>query len=94
MSSDRMAAATIEIPASLKVSDVSRILGVDDDTVLSLVRSGKLAAFNVSQSSRPRWRFRPEVVEQFMERQTVAPRAPTSRRRKRSSLGYTKFVYG
>ena len=65
----------------LKVEQVAETLQVDPFTIYKWVKRGELKAFNVSlnpSSKKPRLRFRPEDVEEFLENRI--PKQETPRR--------------
>lgn len=68
-------------PALLTIADCAKRLAVSEDSVLALVRSGRLRASNIGLGAiRPRWRVRPSDLETLLDART-AP-TPAARRRK------------
>jgi excisionase family DNA binding protein len=49
-------------PASVSIQEAARLLGVSDDTIRRMIKSGQLPAFKV----RSQWRIRKEEVERIM----------------------------
>jgi len=77
---------------ALSVRDVSERLGVCDETVLAHIRAGRLVAVNVGLGSqRPRWRIRPEALDQFLAARTAIPQQPATRSRKRELAGAIEY---
>jgi excisionase family DNA binding protein len=73
--------------ATLTVGDVAKRLKLSTDSVLSLIRSGRLRASNVGLGKqRPRWRIAPEAIDQFLAERAAPKRAPRRRRRDRGSV--------
>lgn len=72
--------------ALLSIAEVSKSLRTNQNKVLSLIRSGELAAINVAQNStgkRPRWRIAANDFEAFLEsRRTSSLLAETKKTRK------------
>lgn len=54
------------------------------ETVLALIRAGRLRAFTLSPpgTSRPRWRIAPDAVVEFEARHEARPPVKVTRRRK------------
>jgi excisionase family DNA binding protein len=67
----------------LTPADVAELLGLAKlDTVYALIRSGDLAAANVSPSAgRPCWRISRAALDSFLESRTSTPTPPAPRRR-------------
>ena len=57
------------------------------ETVLRLIRSGRLRAFSLSPpgSKRPRWRVSPDALVEFENRNAVVPRSKATKRQRRQS---------
>jgi excisionase family DNA binding protein len=53
----------------LTVNDLARLLGISRDSVYRMIRSGELVPYRVGE----RFRFRPEDVETYLERQREGP---------------------
>jgi Helix-turn-helix domain len=66
-------------------------LGVDVMKILGWIRTGELAAINVSTdpSSRPRWRLSPEAIDEFLARRRA--QQPVKTQRKRKMAGVIEF---
>lgn len=62
------------------------------ETVLALIASGDLEAFDARRpgSSRPRWRITPEAVAEFQRRRSGKSR-PKPARRRRKDPNVTEF---
>ena len=72
---------------------VAAHLGISRETVAALIRSGQLAAINVSlspSSRRPRYRVTEQALEDFEAKRSVE-RSATQRRSQRTT-SYTRFV--
>ena len=72
---------------------VAAYLGISRETVAALIRSGQLAAINVSlspSSRRPRYRVTEQALEDFEAKRSVE-RSATQRRSQRTT-SYTRFV--
>lgn len=54
------------------------------ETVLSLIRSGRLRGFTLSPpgSKRPRWRIAPDAITEYESRHEARPVVRVARRRK------------
>ena len=66
---------------------VAKRLGVSPDKVLGWIAKGELAAVNVGNGHRPRWRISPESIEEFLtaranQRPNKQQRRPRSRSRR------------
>jgi hypothetical protein len=70
---------------------IAKTLGVDPHRVLGWIRAGKLAAVDLSDGTRPRYRVAPEALEAYLESRAVV--APTHRvnRRQPQSPNIKKF---
>jgi hypothetical protein len=75
----------------LTVKDVAKVLRIRQHGVLNLIRSGELKADNISRSSRPRWRIRPEFLQAFLDQRTYTPAAPRRRRRRQQAAAKEWF---
>ena len=71
--------------ALMTVREVCSHLGLSKpDSVLALIHRGKLPAVNISAGTRPRWRIRPEDLEQFLRGRQAVPDGQAARPRRRS----------
>jgi excisionase family DNA binding protein len=69
--------------AAMTVRDVCERFAVSPHTVLAWIRSGDLAAVDVSPrpgGKRPRWRISPRALEAFELRRTGRPAGHRTRR--------------
>lgn len=59
--------------------------GSTPETILALIASGDLEAFDARRpgSSRPRWRIEPDAVEDFKRRRSTKPASKPVRRRRK-----------
>ena len=71
---------------------VAKRWGVKPESVVGLIKAGRLAAFTVSPptSRRPRWRISEAAVLDF-ENAKVEPRAPAAKRRRVQATDVTEF---
>ena len=77
---------------ALSVHDVAEALGTCDETILSHIRAGRLQAVNVGLGAqRPRWRIRPEALDQFLAARTAVPPPAAVRSKKRESAGAIEY---
>ncbi len=69
------------------------MLGVDNDKVLTWIRSGELVAINVAQKAgrRPRWRIDPADFEKFKLSRKFRPVIIARRNRPRVVNGIIQF---
>lgn len=58
-------------------------LGIHVARVLAWIRAGELAAIDVGDRTRPRWRILPDAIAQFERRRAAKPPAPPAPRRKK-----------
>jgi transposase len=67
------------------VRDLCERFGVGEHTVLGWIRSGAVAAVDVSRKpgGRPKWRVTQAALEAFERSRTPTPPAPRGRRKKR-----------
>lgn len=56
----------------LRPSAIAERLDVSRSHVVELIRTGKLAAINISIGQRPEYRVHPDELDAFLERQKVA----------------------
>jgi Helix-turn-helix domain len=61
---------------------LARRLGVNVHRVLAWIKGGQLAAVNVGDGSRPRWRIMPDSLELFLASRSARPTPKVARRRK------------
>jgi excisionase family DNA binding protein len=81
-------------PSPLTVAQVAAELGVGTATVLGWIRSGELAAINVSrsrQSKKPRWRITRAVLDAFTVARAAIPAPSKSSRRTRAAADVIEF---
>jgi excisionase family DNA binding protein len=75
----------------MTVQQVAEQLQLSEDSVLSLIRSGRLPASNVGAGAvRPRWRIDPETLAEFLDSRRATAQPPT-RRRKRATAAVEFF---
>jgi hypothetical protein len=67
------------------VKQVSQKFGISQHAVLNLIKSGQIAAFDVSQSvgGRPRWRILEDSLESFISGRTYQRPTPKRRRKRK-----------
>ena len=81
-------------PSYLTVRQIcQRLTLAKSDSVLSAIRSGDLAAVNVSAGKgRPTWRIAPDDFERFLVNRRAVPAVKLERRtRRRKLVGVTEF---
>ena len=63
---------------------IGKLLGVDPARVIGWIRAGKLAAINLSDRTRPRFRVSQEALDDFLRQRevTTQPVKTWTRRRK------------
>jgi excisionase family DNA binding protein len=61
---------------------IAKKLGVDAHRVLNWIRAGKLAAIDLGDGTRPRYRVSPEALDAYLESRAVTPNPPPSRPRR------------
>lgn len=68
--------------------EVAKTLRCRESKVLLWIRSGRLPAINVSETSRPRYRIARAALDAFLESRLVSPdtRPPTRRQRRESQI--------
>lgn len=73
---------------------LARRWGCKPATVVALIRSGELVAFNLAKPSchRPRYRISPEAVERFEQGRAAVPQTKAVRTRKRPAGDVKSFV--
>ena len=69
------------------VKKVSKLLGIREHGVLSLIHSGELRGVDVSLTpgGRPRWRIMQDDLDGFLLRRTRQASTPRRRRRKKTT---------
>ena len=68
--------------------EIARLLRCRESKVSSWIKSGRLPAINVSESTRPRYRVARQALDEFLQRQAVVPVAKPERRQKRTIPSY------
>ncbi len=71
--------------ASLTVTQIAERFAVDRDVVVAWIKTGQLAAVDVSRAKRtlPRWRITPEALREFeLSRSSVKPAKPQRAQRR------------
>jgi len=67
-------------------------LGVNADRVRGWILSGQLAAVNVADGVRPRWRISQEAFDDFLKKRSAVQKLPAPPKRKRSrEVPFTEF---
>lgn len=81
------------MPEFLTVKAVAESLGMRQDAVLTLIRSGQLKAFNVAlkPGGKPRWRIAADALQEFIASRTYQPTAPRRRRRRTQDKKIRKY---
>jgi len=70
-------------PVYLTPPEVAKSLRVSGSKVMLWIRSGRLRAFNVSESRRPKYRIKAADLESFLDgRVATPPTAPVRRERR------------
>jgi len=70
-------------PAFLTPPEIARSLRVSETKVAAWIRSGRLRAYNVSESARPKYRIRADDLDEFLAgRVATPPTAPVRRERR------------
>ena len=80
---------------SYTMSEVAQLLGIHEETVKLLVRSGELVAHSVSlnpKSRKPRWRVTDADLTAFRLSRQNMTKEPTQPRRKRSAGPIREYV--
>jgi excisionase family DNA binding protein len=73
----------------MSVRACAKYLAVAKAKVLAWIRSGKLAATDVSNSpARPQFRISPEAVKEFMASRAAAPQRASRRKREKRPPGW------
>ncbi len=70
--------------------EVARRLRCRESKVIAWIRSGRLAAIDISEGSRPRYRISRRALDSFLQARAVAPIARPARRERLS--GIPKYV--
>ncbi len=68
--------------------EIARLLRCRESKVSTWIKSGRLPAINVSESTRPRYRVRRADLDQFLAGAAVVPVVRTERRQKRTIPSY------
>ena len=75
---------TADTHVYLTPPEVAKALRVSQGKVALWIKSGRLRAFNVSEGQRPKYRIRPDDLDEFLQARAVTPaerQAPVRRRR-------------
>lgn len=73
--------------------EVASLLRCRESKVLGWVRSGRLAAVNLSEGQRPRYRVRRTDLDEFLAGRAVTPQTrPARRQRRERPAGYVEYV--
>lgn len=75
-------------PAYLTPPEIAKSLRVSESKVASWIRSGRLRAFNVSESARPKYRIRGDDLDEFLAGRAVTPPTRPVRRERREIPQY------
>jgi len=72
-------------PTYLTPPELAKELRIRPDKVLTWIRSGELAAVDVSETigGRPRWRISADDLDDFLKRRRAQPAPKVTRRRRR-----------
>ena len=70
---------------------VAKKYAVNVHRVLAWIAKGDLAAVNVGDGSRPRWRIMPEALAEFERRRAAQPTPAATRRRGKKEASYTRY---
>jgi Helix-turn-helix domain len=78
----------VSAPAYLNPPQIARKLSVKPHAVGKWIRSGELAAVDLSErrGKRPRWRVSQEAFQAFLEARSNRKPTPAPRRRQRAAL--------
>jgi excisionase family DNA binding protein len=68
--------------------EVAALLRCRQSKVLTWIRSGRLAAVNLSESARPRYRIAQSALDEFLAGKAVTPVVKTVRRQRREIPRY------
>lgn len=70
------------LPPTYTPPEVGRRLRIKPERVITLIRSGRLRAMNISAGAKsPRFRITPEALADFERSLAVVPPTPPTRRR-------------
>jgi excisionase family DNA binding protein len=69
----------------------AELLAVDPSKVIGWIKSGALAAIDVSNGRRPRYRISQEAIEDFLRRRSTKP-APKPIQRQKRQQAIKEFV--
>jgi excisionase family DNA binding protein len=72
--------------AYLTPPEIASVLRCRQSKVLAWIRSGRLAAVNLSEGQRPRYRVRRADLDEFLAGKAVSPVVPRPTRRVRQSI--------
>lgn len=74
--------------AYLTPPEVASVLRCRQSKVLTWIRSGRLAAVNLSEGQRPRYRIARTALDEFLAGKAVSPAIKTVRRQRREVPQY------
>ena len=82
----------------LTIAEVEEVLRTSRDTVERLVKSGELAAVDVSPNAdspahRPTWRVRRGDLDTFLQRRRSVPVSPERGKRRMKRTGLIEFIH-
>lgn len=69
-------------------AEVAERYRVGYDTVITWIKTGKLAALNISTGRRPKYRIKSEALAALEEKLVAAPQAPVTRQKQASYVRY------
>ena len=89
----RRKATKDKTPTMLTPPMLAKRLGISPDKVRDWIKSGQLAATDVSKKpgGRPRYRISEEAIREFKKKRQPEKPLPTPRRRRKKDPGVTEF---
>lgn len=66
--------------------EIAKLLRCRESKVLGWIRSGRLAAVNLSESRRPRYRIGRQALDDFLVGRAVSPESKPTRRSRRGGV--------
>ena len=66
--------------------EVAELLRVRASKVIARIKAGELAAINLSDGTRPRYRIARAALEEFIQRRQVTPAPIPTRRQRRGDV--------